>query len=194
MDSLDLEAGLLAFCHCYYLRLSQQSQRDRFLRETVDRLMIKSINSKFVLGLMEREQTDYLARMELPRETAINQALKENIFAIIPCVVNKIPIFICGKPGCSKSLTITLIFQHLRGDKSVDDYFRHLPELQVVPFQGSESCTSESIIKVYERAKKYLNTTEDKRLLPVFVFDEIGLAELSPYNPLKVLHSLLELE
>jgi hypothetical protein len=31
-------------------------------------------------------------------------------------------------------------------------------------------------------------------LLPVFVFDEIGLAELSKYNPLKVLHNLLELE
>jgi hypothetical protein len=31
-------------------------------------------------------------------------------------------------------------------------------------------------------------------LLPVFVFDEIGLAELSKYNPLKVLHSILEVE
>jgi len=31
-------------------------------------------------------------------------------------------------------------------------------------------------------------------LLPVFVFDEIGLAELSKHNPLKVLHSLLEVE
>ncbi len=28
--------------------------------------------------------------------------------------------------------------------------------------------------------------------LPVFVFDEIGLAELSKHNPLKVLHSLLD--
>lgn len=27
---------------------------------------------------------------------------------------------------------------------------------------------------------------------PVVVFDEIGLAELSPYNPLKILHPLLE--
>jgi hypothetical protein len=27
---------------------------------------------------------------------------------------------------------------------------------------------------------------------PVVVIDEIGLCELSPYNPLKVLHSLLE--
>ena len=33
-----------------------------------------------------------------------------------------------------------------------------------------------------------------KNILPVVVFDEIGLAELSKHNPLKVLHSLLELE
>ncbi len=35
---------------------------------------------------------------------------------------------------------------------------------------------------------------EDHKVLPVFVFDEIGLAELSKYNPLKVLHSILEVE
>jgi E3 ubiquitin-protein ligase RNF213 len=54
---------------------------------------------------------------------AINQALKENIFAIIPCIINKIPIFICGKPGCSKSLAINLIFANLKGSKSSDSYF-----------------------------------------------------------------------
>ena len=33
--------------------------------------------------------------------------------------------------------------------------------------------------------------TEGK-IIPVFVFDEIGLAELSLHNPLKVLHGLLD--
>ena len=61
--------------------------------------------------------------MELFDYIAINQALKENIFAIIPCIINKIPIFICGKPGCSKSLAINLIFANLQGSKSVDSYF-----------------------------------------------------------------------
>ena len=45
----------------------------------------------------------------------------------------------------------------------------------------------------YQKAKAYPNR-EKYNLLPVFVFDEIGLAELSKYNPLKVLHSLLEVE
>jgi len=112
---------------------------------------------------------------------------------MIPCIVNKIPIFICGKPGCSKSLAITLVFANLRGEKSVDRYFKTLPELTMVSFQGSDSCTSDGILKAYERAKKYLKT-DASNLLPVFVFDEIGLAELSKHNPLKVLHSLLEVE
>jgi E3 ubiquitin-protein ligase RNF213 len=43
------------------------------------------------------------------------------------------------------------------------------------------------------KAKNYPNR-EKYNLLPVFGFDEIGLAELSKYNPLKVLHSLLEVE
>jgi E3 ubiquitin-protein ligase RNF213 len=45
----------------------------------------------------------------------------------------------------------------------------------------------------YKKAIAYPNRKESN-LLPVFVFDEIGLAELSKYNPLKVLHSLLEVE
>lgn len=48
-------------------------------------------------------------------------------------------------------------------------------------------------MKAYERARKYLST-DAVNILPVFVFDEIGLAELSKHNPLKVLHSLLEVE
>jgi E3 ubiquitin-protein ligase RNF213 len=67
----------------------------------------------------------------------------------------------------------------------------------MVSFQGSESCTSDGILKAYEKAKKYLELQRNdiaNNLLPVFVFDEIGLAEISKYNPLKVLHSLLEVE
>ncbi len=46
---------------------------------------------------------------------------------------------------------------------------------------------------VYQKAKAYPNR-ENYNLLPVLVFDVIGLAELSKNNPLKVLHSLLEVE
>ncbi|CAF4182931.1 unnamed protein product, partial [Rotaria sordida] len=78
--------------------------------------------------------------------------------------------------------------------KSSNEYFQKLPELITVSYQGSQNCTSESIIKVFQRADKYLDVKKDADILPVIVFDEIGLAELSTHNPLKVLHSKLEVE
>ncbi len=56
-------------------------------------------------------------------------------------------------------------------------------------FQGSESCTSEGVEKIFERAYTNLNIP---KLIPTILFDEIGLAEISIHNPLKVLHSHLE--
>jgi E3 ubiquitin-protein ligase RNF213 len=72
--------------------------------------------------------------MDLETGIAVNLALKENVFAIIPCVMNKIPIFICGKPGCSKSMAISLIFESLKGDKSSDLYFKQLSSIIMVSF------------------------------------------------------------
>lgn len=37
--------------------------------------------------------------MQIEEGIAPNSALKENIFSLILAIVNKEPIFICGKPG-----------------------------------------------------------------------------------------------
>jgi hypothetical protein len=57
--------------------------------------------------------------------------------------------------------------------------------------QGSESSTSDGIMKVFEKAENYQKHNE-KDVLSVVILDEIGLAEVSRFNPLKVLHGLLE--
>ena len=189
----ELVAGILAYCHCYYLRISSDSERAEFLNQ-ISVISAGRVSAENIEDILRTEQNDYFARMELKQGTALNKALRENVFAIIPCILEKIPIFICGKPGCSKSLSISLVFTNLRGKKSIDNYYKGLPELIPVSYQGSESCTSEGIIKIFERAEKFLDTTETTELLPVIVFDEIGLAEISKHNPLKVLHSLLEFE
>ena len=134
----------------------------------------------------------------LPFEKGIakNAALKENIFAILPCIMNRIPIFICGKPGCSKSLAIHYLLPLLLGQKSQSSFFKGLTKVTVIPFQGSDSCTSEGVEKVFAKAEKCYReglSVEEKNL-PVIVFDEIGLAEISVHNPLKVLHRHLEHE
>jgi len=48
--------------------------------------------------------------------------------------------------------------------------------------------------KTFEKANNVLSNNPDKTILPLIVFDEIGLAEISKNNPLKVLHALLEPE
>ncbi|CAG8765912.1 15404_t:CDS:2, partial [Dentiscutata heterogama] len=45
----------------------------------------------------------------------------------------------------------------------------------------------------FEKAKKFQDTSSDDfPVVSVVLLDEVGLAETSPHNPLKVLHSLLE--
>ncbi len=131
----DLKGTILAICHCYLLRISSLPERRQFLNEISSaQTQMKDLNAINIEQMLELEQNDYICRMELIPDIVVNQALKENIFALIPCIINKIPIIICGKPGCSKSLAITLIFSNFKGPKSIDFYFKTIKEFVMVSF------------------------------------------------------------
>ena len=187
-------APLLSFVHCYYLRLSTEEQRNVF----IDFIVFEASNfhiqftSDEIHSLIKFQELDLICRMEVPKDIALNKALMENVFAIVPCIFCKVPIFICGKPGTSKSLAVNIIFSSIRGESSSDDYLKTLPKLHITNFLGSESCTSEDIQYIFDKALRSLD--ENKEILPVVLFDEIGLAETAKGNPLKVLHKLLEYE
>ena len=193
LDNLEVQPGILSFIHCYYLRIASNTEREHFLEFVLKNYTgQQNLSVDQIRNLIKFQELDLVCRMNLPPKIALNQALMENIFAIVPCILNKIPVFVCGKPGCSKSLAINIISSSLRGDRSSDEYFKTLPELQLVCFQGSESCTSEGVEEIFNKAEKLLN--KNRKILPVVIFDEIGLAEVSKHNPLKVLHRLLEYE
>ena len=194
--SLLCRASLMALLLCYYFRIRSPSQRRDYLSLIQDLLVsfIKINSSNFLINLLRSEQSKLVDGMELPPGTAKNQALIDNIFVLLVCIVNRIPVILCGKPGCSKTSAIQIVISNLKGKRSQQSYCRTLPELIAVSYQGSQNCTSESIINVFQRAKKYFKEKNATELLPVVVFDEIGLAELSPHNPLKVLHSELEVD
>ena len=198
-SSQDLDkpnAVILAILFCYLLRISSKDKRAQFLEQLKPQFTRLATTTEEVKKLLYNEEMSFLERMRpLPKGIAENHALRENIFTMIICFMTKTPLFICGKPGCSKSLAVQLVLTNLRGKNSQDEYFRTLPELIPVSFQGSEYCTSESIVGVFNRAEKYLNVhSKNEEILPVIVFDEIGLAEISVNNPLKVLHNRLEIE
>uniref|UniRef100_A0A1I8JCI2 CULLIN_2 domain-containing protein n=1 Tax=Macrostomum lignano TaxID=282301 RepID=A0A1I8JCI2_9PLAT len=174
---------------CYYVRIRSADKRTEYACE------ILSLLSDNAEKTIREEQEDILNRMELPENVAQNAALLENVFILLCCVYNKVPVFLVGKPGCSKSLAVSLLRSNLRGRDSRDPFFKALPALRFFCYQGSEASTSEGIFKVFRRATKKADEDAEKdEYRYVVLLDEIGLAEKSRHNPLKVLHSLLEPE
>ncbi|CAF5075168.1 unnamed protein product, partial [Rotaria magnacalcarata] len=193
-------AAFIALLLCYYFRLRSVKLQQQYIEKmqliiAQEYPLTKRDPDYLTKVILEHEQKKLIDEMmELPTGTAPNRSLRDNIFVLFACIINRIPLFLCGKPGSSKSSAVQIVISNLKGKKSKDPYFQTLPELVAVSFQGSQNCTSESIIKVFERAANYSPVKSISELLPVIVFDEIGLAELSPHNPLKVLHAELEVE
>jgi hypothetical protein len=189
------KSAILSLMLCYYFRLRAPAEKSNYTNIIKKEISFYLTNDNTIEGILQKEQEEIINRMkEKPIGTAINRALLDNIFVMFVCVLNRIPVILCGKPGCSKTLAIQIIISNLKGKQSNDPYFRLLPELVAVSYQGTKTCTSESIQMVFERAQKFTDAKTRAELLPVIVFDEIGLAELSPHNPLKVLHNELEIE
>ena len=195
-DTIRKRAVILALAHCYQSRLSTAELRHEYWTRcsaVLGRYGHKD-DFKDLEEIVTNEQRDLLNTMEIPHGVAKNTALCENVFVLFVCIQNKIPIFLVGKPGCSKSLSVQLLKSNLRGKDSQNEYLKSLPQLYILSYQCSESSTSEGILKVFDKAEKYRKANENQGVMPVVLLDEVGLAEASKFNPLKVLHSLLEPE
>jgi hypothetical protein len=211
---IELRAIVLACAHCYRARLATTAARAAYLDRLAREINVfsrntahahawfdlhvgtwasnGSITGAHLRDVILSEQLDYLRRMTLPPGTASNEALRENVFTLLVCILNRIPVFVVGKPGCSKSLAMRLIAANLRGADSRDEFFRGLPGVYVLSWQGSFDSTSDGVRAVFDKARRYAATNPATAVIPVVLLDEVGLAEVSPHNPLKVLHALLE--
>src|SRR2546430_2739492 len=129
--------------------------------------------------IIREEQEDYVNRMQCPPNTAKNEALLENVLVMIVCILTKIPCFIIGAPGSSKSLAVRLISQNLRGSDSNDEYFRRLPQIYLIPHQGSSSSNSEGIKKIFNKAVAYQETSSEKFPFLSFFFLYEGISKIS---------------
>ncbi|KAL4504669.1 hypothetical protein ABPG73_021516 [Tetrahymena malaccensis] len=101
-----------------------------------------------------------------------------------------------GPPGSSKTLSLRLLIQSMQGVNSKSELFKKYPALMPQYYQGHIQSTSERIMEVFEQASKKQEGFNSKEVgnqnLSLVYIDEIGLAEISPHNPLKVLHATLE--
>ena len=148
------------------------------------------IDAKCFDEVLRRVQTSFVSNMNLEEGIALNEALLENLFMMLVSVLNRIPIFVIGKPGSSKSLAMGLIQSNLNGDASDNRFLRSLPAVEVFSYQCSPLSTSAGIEQAFEAANRYVS--EAQNTLGVVLLDEVGLAEQSPHLPLKVLHKVLD--
>jgi len=194
---IHISAINLSIFVCYYMRITNKS-----LREELHKKLNKKIseyedffNGRDFLTLPLNEERYIADNIQIEAGIAKNKALLENIFSLFVAINNKVPIFIVGKPGCSKSLSVQLITKSMRGYLSPNPLFKELPKVIVNSYQGSMGSTSEGVENVFKKARKVIQDIDpserDKNISMIF-FDEMGLAEHSPNNPLKVIHAELE--
>ncbi|KAL4476127.1 hypothetical protein ABPG74_009860 [Tetrahymena malaccensis] len=183
----------LSFYINYAVRLPLVEQRQKFLTDCSQKLEIKY---DYMYKIMDDVLTYLTDQTEVPQGIVKNTALKSNIFTLFVCIMNKIPIVLIGPPGCSKSLSISILVKTMKGEQSKSKFFKKYKTLMQLFYQGHIQSTSERIQEVFDNAiqkqNKIIEQKQSKKYLSLVQIEEIGLAEISPHNPLKVLHSVLE--
>ena len=74
-------------------------------------------------------QDVFLSSVRLEKNIAKNLALKENVFMMVVCIELRIPLFLVGKPGSSKSLAKTIVSDAMQGNAAHEELFRELKQV-----------------------------------------------------------------
>ena len=85
----------------------------------------------FLCRILLRCQEALLDDMQIGDNIARNAALRENVFMMAVCVELRIPLFLVGKPGSSKSLAKSIINESMRGKDSRRDLLKKFKEVSL---------------------------------------------------------------
>ncbi|XP_065503793.1 E3 ubiquitin-protein ligase RNF213 [Caloenas nicobarica] len=182
-------ALVLAVGVCYHASLEKKEA----YRSAISQVLPKPYDTqKKILEEISLMQDLFLSGVHLRDTIARNLALKENVFMMVICIELKIPLFLVGKPGSSKSLAKTIVADAMQGQAAPSDLFKDLKQIHLVSFQCSPLSTPEGIIGTFKHCARFQEGKNLEEYVSVVVLDEIGLAEDSPKMPLKTLHPLLE--
>ena len=179
---------ILALGVAYYVRLDDRRAQYAYLMS-----QLLGLRGSTFTEVFNAAQDLVIDELKLAKNIAKNDALKENVWMMFICISLRIPLFVVGKPGSSKSLAKTVITDVMQGITSYStDFFRHFMEIHMVSFQCSPLATAGGILSTFRQCQKFQEKRDLKRFATVCVLDEVGLAEDSPKMPLKTLHPLLE--
>ena len=179
---------------CYHSSLEERSKYRKTITGSFKGAYKLPNGDKTILNELENCMQVFLQNIQLDAKANIakNLALTENVFMMIICIELRIPLFLVGKPGSSKSLAKTIVIDAMQGESSRNEFFQMLKQVQMLSFQCSPHTHADGIISIFKQAALYQKGKELKQFVSVIVLDEIGLAEDSAKMPLKTLHPLLE--
>ncbi|XP_068759451.1 E3 ubiquitin-protein ligase rnf213-alpha-like isoform X4 [Montipora capricornis] len=186
-------ALVLAIGVCYHAKLQERRQDFR-------KVVAQSFKAPCQLPGGEKQihreitscQRAVLNELELGPNIAPNTALSENVFMMVVCIELRIPLFVVGKPGSSKSLAKTVVADNMQGDAARSELFKAFKQVHMASYQCSPLSTPDGIVGTFRQCRKLQEGKNLDRFVSVVVLDEVGLAEDSPLMPLKTLHPLLE--
>ncbi|KAG9491250.1 hypothetical protein GDO78_006558, partial [Eleutherodactylus coqui] len=182
--SLVLAAGV-----CYHASLeTKESYREAICKHFLSPYRDQAAILREISGIQDL----FLSGVQIRNTIARNLALKENLFMMVICIELKIPLFLVGKPGSSKSLAKTIVADAMQGQAAHTELYKDLKQIHLVSFQCSPHSTPEGIIGTFKHCSRFQEGKNLKEYVSVVVLDEIGLAEDSAKMPLKTLHPLLE--
>ncbi|ELT95387.1 hypothetical protein CAPTEDRAFT_208661 [Capitella teleta] len=185
-------ALILALGVCYHSCLEMETRAEYRDRISDEFHGTYSLSPASILTELNRCQNVILDGIELDGNIARNQALKENVFMMVVCIELRIPLFLVGKPGSSKSLAKTIVEDAMQGEQSRHPLFRSFKHVHMISFQCSQLSTPDGIMATFQECAQLQKEKNLEEFVSVVVLDEIGLAEDSPKMPLKTLHPLLE--
>ena len=149
------EALALSIYICYYLRFPSSQLRQEYI--TIISIKINDLNYKNQFEKIIQEEINFITDKVLgKRKGYAKNNLCENLFSEFICILLREPLIICGKPGSSKSLSVRLLLNAMKGKKSEIEFFRQFPEVRPSYYQCSLTSTSENLEKVFKKAKKKL--------------------------------------
>ena len=93
-----------------------------------------SLCSFFLSFSFCRCQEVLLENMVLGQNIARNAALRENVFMMTIAIELRIPLFIVGKPGSSKSLAKSIVADSMHGRASENDLMKAFKEVWLLVY------------------------------------------------------------
>ena len=190
--SFETQSLILAIAVCYRAKLRDRAAFDSSIIAKFNSPLDKITDASLICTEIEMFQDFLISLMTIKKHIAKNRSLKENLFMMFVCIQLKIPLFIIGKPGTSKSLAKHIISHSLNGDFNLNGTkIVEYTQIYMRSYQCSQLTTSKEILNLFESCQT-IQEESAADCVACVVLDEVGLAEDSPSLPLKILHPLLE--